>query len=99
MRRRSRPAIPSRAAIGFGEVLADITERGGPEQGVGERVTHRVAVRMPTEAVDTVEPDATEHQRSPLAARMDVEPDPDARRSAIPAPHPSFGLREIEERR
>ena len=94
------PGDPLEGGIRFGEVLPDITERGRSQQGVGQRVAHRVAVGMAREAVDTLEPDAAEHQRSCL-------PPTDGRRtrspreasSAIPASHPGFGLCEVEEGR
>src|SRR5439155_25988015 len=69
--RRSRD--PFGGGVGFWEVLADVTERRCAEQRVRDRVTDRVAVGVPHQAVFALEPDAAEPQLAAGREPMDVE--------------------------
>ena len=64
-RKELHPGDAGERGIRLREVLADVAERRGAEQRVGDRVAHRVAVGVPGEAGLAVEPDAAEPQRPP----------------------------------
>ena len=72
--------------VGVGEELADVAERGGAEQGVGDRVEDDVGVGVAGQAALVVDPDAAEDQRAALDQPMGVVTDPDAHRAAPPNP-------------
>ena len=63
----------------IGEMLTEVAERGRPEQRVGDRMTHHVAVGMADQAVLAFEPHTAEPQRPVLREPMHVEPEPAAR--------------------
>jgi hypothetical protein len=63
--------------IRFREMLADVAEPRRAEQGVGERVTHGIAVGVPSQPRFAVEAQAAEEQLARVIARMDVEAEPD----------------------
>src|SRR5262249_41493406 len=65
------------------EQSAEVGQPGRPEQRVGDRMTHRVGIRVPREReAGTVEGDATEHERARrrvrVGERVHVVPEADA---------------------
>ena len=48
--------------VGVGEVMADVAERGGAEQGIGDRVAERVGVGVAEQAVRVRDLDAAEDE-------------------------------------
>ena len=56
-------SAPFHCGIGVGEVLADVAEPGGAEQGVGDGVGDGVGVAVAVQAAFAFEHDAAEHQR------------------------------------
>ena len=59
-RQELQPADPFDGGVGVGEVIPDVAHGRGPEEGVGDRVTDRVAVGVPDEAGLAFEPYAAE---------------------------------------
>ena len=96
---RSEPAIACDGRIGVGEMLADVAERGRPEQRVGERVAHRVPVGMARETAPrprSARRRATEVAvRAPAGARRTRAPRADPQPCG--AADPRLRLREVEQ--
>ena len=57
---------------------ADVLEPGRAEQGVGERVSEDVAVRVARQAARMLEPNAAEHERDVLLEGVRIEAGADA---------------------
>ena len=57
---------------GVGEVVADVAQRGGAEQGVADGVDEDVGVAMAKQAVSVGDEDASEPQLAPFNELVDI---------------------------
>ncbi len=57
--------------VRVGEVLADVAQPRGTEQGIDDRVREHVRIRVPGEPLlGVLDPDPAEHERAPLLEPM-----------------------------
>ena len=65
-------SAPRKLRVGVGEVVADVAQRGGAEQRVGDRVAQRVGVGVAEQAVRVRDRHAAQHQRAARHQRVRV---------------------------
>ena len=67
---------PLPRGVGVGIMLADVAQRRGAEQGVGDGVQHDVGVGVADQAARLVDPDASQDQRPSLDQPVRVVTNP-----------------------
>ena len=89
---RASESAPAELRVGVGEVAADVAQRRGAEQRVGDGVAQRIGIRVAEQAVAVRDLDAAQHQPAPGDERVRVPALADAPLRCIRAVRCSCGV-------
>jgi hypothetical protein len=77
-RQKIKAPDPLVRGVGVGEVLPEVAQAGRSEQSIGQGVTDDVTIGVAKEAAFTLEVDAAQVERTPLAGRVRVQAYPNS---------------------